>query len=221
MRFGSTIILLFIASISFSIEGINDNEVSGIRRALSAEKVVFLGVNFSKLKLLNEEGFVGKNGKSKCGALQFKYFLSWNEIFVQEMSKFNLNKLLIVEDHRLYLEPTEKLNEQIEVEDCIIDDLSYRVSEKDIQDIINQYIDVVDEGVCVLMIGESLSKKLGIGAFTIVYFDPSDGLILLSKRYEESPVGYGFDNYWVNSIHKSLEGHAKFLKKSRKAYNIR
>ena len=34
-----------------------------------------------------------------------------------------------------------------------------RYCDKLFEDIINQYIDVVDEGVCVLMIGESLSKK--------------------------------------------------------------
>ncbi len=41
-----------------------------------AKDIVFLGVNYSELKLLNEEGFIGQNGKTKCGALQFKYFVN-------------------------------------------------------------------------------------------------------------------------------------------------
>jgi hypothetical protein len=221
MRIWSSIIFLFILSTSFSISDLDNDESSGVKKVLSAQKVVFLGVNFSKLKLLNEEGFVGKNGKTKCGALKFKYFLSWNEVFIQEESKFNLEKLLHVKEHELYLEPTEFYNEQIVTENCIIDDLSYRVSKQEIQEIVNQYIDVIKDDICVLMIGESLSKKLGLGVFTIVYFDPFDGTILLSNRYEEAPVGYGFDNYWVNCIHKSLEDNAKFIKKSRKTYGIR
>ena len=221
MKFPITLVVLFSLSLLSVSAAYAISESSDERKALSAKNIVFLGINFSGLKLLNEEGFIGQNGSSKCDALQFKYFEGWNEVFLIEKDKFNLNDLFIIDSYSLFMDPTINFNKNIIVDNCIIDDLDYRVSDIMKQQIIDQYIGLVDAEVCVLMIGESLSKKLGKGSYTIIYFDPADGKILLSNRYEENPSGYGFDNYWVNSIHNSLQSHEKYVKKMRKAYKIK
>ena len=211
------LVILLITS-AFVSSGLNSSDE---RKALSAKKIVFLGVNFTQFKLLDEEGFIGKNGDSKCKALKFKYFEDWNDVFLIEKDKFNLNNLLLIDNYSLFLDPTIAFNKEINIDECLIGDLTYKVSQEKIQNIIDQYIGIVDGEIAVIIIGESMSKKLGKGAFTIVYFEPLEGKILLSNRYEEAPSGYGFDNYWVNTIHNSLQANEKFIKKTRKAYKIK
>ena len=218
------IFIAIIALISASSFLIVENDMTATgseRKALSAKKVIFLGANFEKLRLLDSEGFVGKNGKTKCGALKFKYYNSWNEVFMLEDAKYNPDELLIVKSHVLSIERSAELNDSIQIDTCLIDDLDYKISKADVQDIVNQYVGHVDAGIGVLVIGESLSKKLGRGAHIIAYFDTESGKLLLHKRYEAGPVGSGFDNYWVNTIHKALEQHQGYVKKTRKKLKIK
>ena len=216
----AAVFVLFIGSSFLATEN-NRTLVSGEKKALSAKKIVFLGVNFSKLRLLDSEGFVGKNGKTKCGALRYKYYDSWNEVFMLEKTKFNLDELLIVKDHILSIERSAELNDSIQIDTCLIDDLEYKIADNDVQEVVNQYIGYADGKISVLLVGESLSKKLGRGVYIIVYFETESGKILLQQKYKAAPVGSGFDNYWVNTIHKCLEQHQSYVKKTRKKLKIK
>jgi len=212
----------FILQLGLSfLSGQNSMSSPDEKKALSAQKIVFLGVDFSKLRLLNSLDFIDKNGKEKCAALQYKYYNDWNEIFLIESSKFNPNELLVVNDHKLSLDKSLELNKKITIEKCIIEDLLYKISEKEVQEIIDKYIGQGDEEIGVLIIGESLSKKLERGAHIIVYFETKTGKILLSNRYEAAPTGIGFNYYWVNTIHKCLEQHESYVKKTRKKLKMK
>lgn len=189
--------------------------------ALSTKEIVFLGIDFSKLRLLDEFGFIDKNGKKKCAALEFKYYNDWNEVFLIEQRKFNPNELLGVKDHKLSIEKSTELNKTIKIDDCILDNLSYKISDEEIQNIVNNYIGQGSEAIGVLIVSESLSKKLDRGAHIIVYFETESGKIILSKRYEAAPVGYGFNYYWLNTIHKCLEQHQTYVRKTRKKLKIK
>lgn len=189
--------------------------------ALSTKSVMFLGVDFSKLRLLNSFGFIDKNGKTKCAALEFKYYNDWNEVFLIEQSKFNPNELLMLKSHKLSIKKSTELNKLIKVNDCILEDLSYKISGEDVQDVVNKYVDPLNEDTGVIIIAESLSKKLDRGTHIIVYFTIKTGEVLLSRQYGASPTGYGFNYYWLNTIHKCLEQHQTYVRKTRKKLKIK
>tara|TARA_B100000508_G_C11465730_1_gene282277 strand:+ start:5165 stop:5827 length:663 start_codon:yes stop_codon:yes gene_type:complete len=217
-----TVVSLTLASlILISFKPIGTSSVlakDGEVKALSAKKVTFLGVNFSKFKLVNQMGFIDKNGRTKCKALSFKYFESWNDVFLTESGKSNMNNLLRVEKAKVSLKKSLELNTEIDTEGCLIEDGQYSISKSDIQDVVDDY-DLELEGISVLMVAESISKKLEYGVYYIVYFD-SERNILYSRKYQGEPSGGGFDNYWVNTIFDSLEKHAKSVKKERKSLGI-
>jgi hypothetical protein len=211
-----TIVLIILISLSLNIKA-QQNET----KALSAKEIAFLGVDFSQFRLLDSFGFIDRNGKAKCAALRYKYYESWNEVFLIEQAKFNTEELLLVPKSKLTIQKSKELNTKINIDTCIIDNLEYQVSNETIQGVVNNYIGVVEQEISVIIVAESISKKLEEGKHLIVYFNSKTGKILLAKKYEASPVGYGFDNYWVNTIHKCLEQHRGYVKKQRKKLKIK
>jgi hypothetical protein len=215
------ILLLGVGLLAMSFVPATSPNKTNVKRALSAKEIIFLGANFSKLRLIHREGFIDKNGKTKCNALEYKYFDTWNEVFITEERKFNPAELCRVKSYTMSIKRSTELNGMVENEECIIKNELYHVSDKEIQEIVDGYVGKVEEGVGVLVIGESLSKKHGKGKHGVVYFDTVTGEILLFKRYHASPTGVGFDNYWVITIHKCLEDHQSFVKKERKRLKIK
>lgn len=211
-------IIVLIVLTSFTL---NTRAQQSETEALSTKEVAFLGVDFSQFRLLDIFGFVDRNGKAKCAALRYKYYESWNEVFLIEQSKFNTEELLLVSKSKLTIQKSKELNTKINIDTCLIDNLEYQISEAEVQEVINNYVGAAEKEVSVIIVAESISKKLEKGKHIIVYFNTKTGKILLSKKYEASPTGYGFDNYWINTIHKCLEQHRSYVKKQRKKLKIK
>lgn len=212
-----TSILLF-SGVFFAFT-LNSNDEDA-KTAFSAKSIEFYGINYTKFKLLYEEGFIDKTGKSKCNSLKHKYFENWNDYFLIERSKFDISKNFILDANELILDSTNKWNAQIDVTDCIIVEGTHSVSDIEVTEIVKQYADGSKSGVGSVVIAEYISKEKKHGSYIYVYFDLNTGSILYQSKYEGAPSGMGFGVYWINSFYETLKLHKDHVKDKRKDLNL-
>lgn len=213
------IFVLFSSGIFLSFT--QETKEEDTKTALSAKKLTFYGINYTKFKLLGEEGFIDKTGKSKCNSLKFKYFENWNDYFLLEGKKFNTKVNFIVDDSKLDLDYTNTWNGQIDVTDCLIKTGEHSVSNTELKNIVEEYADDTKTGVGTLIVAEYISKTKKHGSYIYVYFNRNDGKILYHNKYQGAPSGMGFGVYWINSFYETLKLHKVHVKSKRKELKIK
>lgn len=215
----SFIIPLLLIAVFFLTPIQGQNQIQSpqdVLKALSSQNITFYGVNFENIRLIDQEGFIDKNGNTKCAALKNKYFNDYNEKFIIEDYKFDIIKYFEVSQFEFLSEETKLFNNHwIYQDQCITSELNYQMSNDEVAEIVQKYSPGKYQ-IGVLIIAESFSKKLGKGVFHLVYFDVYSKAILYHNKYEEVPSGIGFSAYWVNSLHRCLESHLKRIKKDKK-----
>jgi len=177
------------------------------------KNVVFYGLDFTFLKLVNQEGFVDKNGKPMCNTLTFKYFNEWNEMFLIERKKFNLSRYFELANYTIDQATVTERNKAYVTDECITSNNDYRPAVADLTDAVKAYGAHDATGVGCVIFVESFNKVNKVGIVTTVFFDLSDHSVIKVDRQEGSPVGDGFRNYWINSIDNALSKGSKAYRK--------
>ncbi len=193
----------------------------GISKVYNSKNVVYFGIDYTHLKLVHNKGFINRNGNELCASLTFKYFKEWNEMFVIERNKFDLEELLYVNEYVIELDSSDRRNNNYQTEGCIIGNEEYVVTEQQKEALVQHYSSEQHQnGVGILIVGELLSKEMDIGKYSVLYFDLKSNEILLSEKVEGKPGGQGIRNYWINSLYESLLdnkiNHRKRIKKLKK-----
>lgn len=189
--------------------GLASNAQSRSAEIARAKDVVFFGLDFTFLKLLNKEGFVDKNGKPMCNTLTFKYFNEWNEMFVIERKKFDLTRYFGLAGYKIDMTQVSERNKAYEVEDCILARGTHRVSDQDLTDAVKAYGGPESFGMGCVIFVESFSKIEKKATLATVFFDLDSHSVLKIDRQEGAPGGDGFRNYWINSVHNALSKGSK------------
>jgi len=187
------------------------------KRAYKANDVVNFGFDFTTLKLIHKDGFITKNGKPMCKSFTFKYFQDWNELWILEDNKYNLEDYFGIKEASLELDIAHERNDTYPDDDCIITDESYKISEDQIKEIVGAYKSSErKEGLGFLIIVESMSKKNQKAMFYTVFFDLATNEIERIEYIKGDPGGGGFRNYWIGALHEGLDRTSKAFKKMRK-----
>ncbi len=205
----SILIVVFCLSISLSVwatppvEGVNSKEIT------------FYGIDYSLLKLVHKEDFVDKLGVTQCQAMKSRYFQEWNEIFITEKSKFDIQRLFSVDKYKIDLDRSVASIPSYD-NDCVTEDEGYKIPESAFAKIVANYTDKSTSGIGVVMVGESMNKRKASSVYHIVYFKINTGEILSKNIATGQPGGIGMSNFWVNALYDALSNNLKYIKSARK-----
>jgi hypothetical protein len=184
--------ILFWASIllfSFSTFGQKSNP---------SNPVLFLGLDFSNARLVGPQGF------SNPQAIKDYYFNVWNQMFLNEKSKYNIASYF-KKSIEYNFSAVSEINQGVSLDELITNN-TYNLKESDIASSVKKYN--IPQNNCdlgLVFIVESLNKNSEFASIYVTYFDVKNRKVLVTTRLEGKPKGFGFRNYWMGAIKNLLE----------------
>lgn len=171
----------------------NDNSTS----------LTYLGIDYTKNRLINDPG-------GNASDIKNRLYNSMNEVVVNEMGRnykvaeaFNRSSGVNSD-----ISAVTARNEKINANDILssnTDDFS-RLSEADIAAEVKALSIKDKSGIGLVFIMEGMKKeeKKSYGSVWVVLIDMKTKKVLMAERMEQEAAGFGFRNFWVSIIKKSL-----------------
>jgi hypothetical protein len=165
--------------------------------------LTYLGIDYTKNRLINDPGGNASDIKSRL-------YNSMNDVVVTEMGKnYNISGAFsrsggVSSDISAITERNDKINAGDIMSSNPVD--FNRLSETDIANCVKALSLKGKEGVGLVFIMEGMKKeeKKSYGSVWVSLIDMKTKKILMTERMEQEAAGFGFRNFWVSIIKKSL-----------------
>lgn len=182
----------------------------------SEHPTVYLGVDFSKAKLINDP-------MANTIDIKNRLYGSINDVTIYEAKKYDFGKAFHKSMVTSDLSGVKKRIEKINSEDILSDNSSdfSRLKESDIAAVVKGLdLGKQKEGVGILFVMEAMRKmeKNNAASVWLVLIDLKTKKMLMAKRYEEKAAGFGFRNMWVSPIKGALNSIGKDYADFKKEY---
>ncbi len=165
--------------------------------------LTYLGIDYTKNKLINDPG-------GNATDIKGRLYNSMNDVVVNEMGKnykiaeaFDRGAGINSEINAV----TER-NEKINASDIMSSNAAdfNRLSETDIAGCVKALGLKGKEGIGLVFIMEGMKKeeKKSYGAVWVTLLDMKSKKVLMTERMEQEAAGFGFRNFWVSIIKRSI-----------------
>ncbi len=189
------IILLFVG---FGIPTLQAQTI-GHATIKNAKDIIWFGVDCSQMQCIGKFGFTNPEDIAK------RMVHEWNDLFIIEHKKFNINGAFKKDDFIYDLQPVEAQNESIDPKTLVVSD-PHKFDEAIIQKLIQNYVnEQYAKGLGLVFIVETLNKLETHSKVHVVFFDIDSKEIVQAVKYTGKPGGFGFRNYWANSFYDIIE----------------
>jgi hypothetical protein len=166
----------------------------------SETPVTYLGVDFSKAKLIGDAG-------ADAYAIKTRIFSSINQVIVNEPKNYDFNKALQKTNVVSDISVTEAQNAKVQ-EDSIKSfnaaDFS-RFNAATIDKMVKDYHYNGKTGIGMVFVVEAMSKTQEKAAVWVTFVNMANGKVLLTERMLGKAGGIGFRNYWVNPFQEIIK----------------
>jgi hypothetical protein len=169
----------------------------GYSQSIADKSMTFFGVDFSKAKMIGGDGF-------KDPADVKLKFTAWNGLFKSEADKYDLYKPFKKDKIDFDFTNVESRNQAVKTEGLITNN-DYSITPAQVESIVRSYDTKGKTGLGCVFVVESFDKSRVAGYIYVVLFDISSKKILVNKRMEEKPGGFGLKNYWAKAILETIE----------------
>lgn len=182
----------------------------------SETKTVYLGIDFSKTKLINDPG-------ANTMDIRNRLYYSINAVPVNEVKKYDFGKTFHKSNVSVDITGVKKRIEDINAEEILSSDTQdfNRFKESDIAAIVKALdLSKSKEGVGILFVVEGMKKqeKNDMASVWIVLINLSSKKVMLAQRYEEKAKGFGFRNLWVSTIKAAMDDFESDYSDLKKQY---
>jgi hypothetical protein len=165
--------------------------------------LTYLGIDYTKNKLINDPG-------GNASDIKGRLYNSMNEVVVNEMGKnYNIAGAFdrssgVNSDISAVTEKNGKINASDIMSSSEAD--FNRLTESDIAGCVKALGLKGKEGVGLVFIMEGMKKeeKKSYGAVWVTLIDMKTKKVLMTERMEQEAAGFGFRNFWVSIIKKSI-----------------
>jgi len=166
-------------------------------------QVTWLGIDFSHVKLIGNFAEFFEAGVKSTVQIRDMYFPRWNAIIMDEPAKYDVRGMLRRSNMGFDFDMISGINAQTPLDEMEAYNTT-RFSEEDIQSFTRQYDFKQKAGIGIVLIAECLNKNAAEAWYHFVAMDMRTGKILIHQRLRGQPSGFGFRNYWANSIYKVI-----------------
>ena len=169
----------------------------------------WLGVDYSHVKMqLELEPEEVKN----------QYFNAWNDLFLKEADKYNIKKMLKLEEIQNDTRVINLVNQNADVTGMkALNVPNYSLS--DITTFVGSYPSFDLAGIGILFIAEYLDKEKNEGYYHVVAINLINKEVLLAEKFRGEVGGAGFRNNWANSVFNVIEQFGKKYKELKGKYS--
>ncbi len=166
----------------------------------TAEKIVWLGIDFTQVKLIGPLGTIDKEEL-------IPLFDDMNRLIVSERTKYNFETALRKDEVPYDLEVVTNLNSAIDPGKIISyssSDAEGRLSEEAISVLIKQYKIAKPEGIGLVFFMETIDKTREKGTMWVTFFSLKDRNVLITEKMSGAGNGIGFRNHWAYTIYNVI-----------------
>lgn len=165
------------------------------------EPLTWLGIDFTQMRFLGYAPPAGDTGGITTETVRDKYAPAWNQLFVDEMKKYDVAKYTRASNVEYALEVTGKANKSISGELYSTNDSDYvRLKESDIEQLVRRYDYLGRKGVGLMFFVEGINKSKQEAAAWITVVDMDRRALIGTRRATAKAGGFGFRNYWASSF---------------------
>ena len=166
----------------------------------NSNTLTWYGLDFSHARFIGDFGpIVGKNGN----VLRDGFFSPWNSTVIKEIKKYDFAKYYDKDSFDTNLGDVETINSKVDASNIIVSTPPTPFTESILQNEVNKYAKG-KSGLGLVYIIEVFNKAAVSGIINVVFFDKSSGKILLTKRIQSKPAGFGVKNYWLKSVLETM-----------------
>lgn len=176
--------------------------------------LTWLGLDFTQVNFIGTASQWQDIGEITNADLRDKYFVSWNEIFIDEKSKYDVAEAVRRSMVKYDLSVTETANSKSDRDYFINDVLAFRhLEETDIDSLVKHYDFKGNEGLGMMFFVEGMNKQLEKSSMWVVFVNMTNKEVLSAKRVEGKAGGFGFRNYWARTFYHGLQDVEEHLRK--------
>jgi len=184
-----------IALIFVSIGLFGQNQVS----ETDFDEIIWFGLDYSMVK------FIGSDlDFTDIDKIQSHYFGAWNQLIIDESSKYDLKKAFKVKKVEYDIEIAIARSKQRDMQDILQTD-AYRLEGDAAQEVAKAYANPEINKVGALFIMETLNKPAIEETMWLILFHVSTGEVFYSDRLVGLPKGFGFRNYWAGGYYNAIK----------------
>jgi len=203
------IVLILIISKSANAQSVAD--------VFNSKTLTWYGLDFSHARFVGDFGpTVGKNGN----VLRDGFFSQWNNTIIREVKKYDFAKYYDKDSFDTNITDVESINSKIDAANVIVSAPPTPLTESILQNEVNKYAKG-KSGIGLVYFVEVFNKTAVNGIINIVFFERSSGKILLTKRIQSKPGGFGVKNYWLKSVLETMETSKEEWKKWKKESGVK
>ena len=183
----------------------------------SQAPMVYLGVDFSRAKLINDPG-------ANTTDIKNRLYHSINQVIVDEMERnYNVGKAFDKVNVGTDISGVEEQNEKVNASEIASSDPAdfNRLKEADISAMVKKLGTIKGSGIGVVFIMEGMKKeeKKSYGSVWVALIDVKTKKLLMAERMEEEAAGFGFRNFWASIIKRAIQDiDKKKYKEWKKTY---
>lgn len=172
---------------------------------------IWLGLDFSETRIFGDLSTSSQDIKER-------YFKSINELILNESLKFNVSKSFRRTNLTYDLSQIQTNNSRVDPTKIIATNPNEltRMNEALVEKIVKGYNFDNKSGYGIVFLVESFDKTAKSASMYVTILDLNTKNVLLTKRMSAKPSGFGFRNYWANTIYEVLK---RIEKKEYKKWN--
>lgn len=190
--------LLFILATAFFALHTNAQTQADVFNA--DKELTWLGLDFSQVHFIGPATQWKDAGEITPEEMRDKYFVSWNQLFVNEPKKFDVAKATGRTSVKYNTDVTEKANNKLNRDYFVSDANQYHtLDEAKVKALVKKYNFQGAKGLGLLYFVEGMSKgkEEACAWATFVNMDTKD--VLWTQRIAgKAGMSIGFRNYWAN-----------------------
>lgn len=182
----------------------------------SGPEITWLGIDYSQVKLIGDFSQFAGAGEVSPPSLKTKYFPAWNNLVLNERTKYDIQGALRKENIQYDISEVTAKNTAAKLEDMeALNSPNY--TQQQIQELVNSYSFAGKTGMGILFFAECLNKSSEEAYFHVAIINLSTKQIFIHERMRAEPSGIGLRNYWAGSVYEVIKSIEKNKYKSWKS----
>ena len=183
-------------------------------------ELTWLGLDFSQVHFIGTAAQWQDAGEITSTELRDKYFIAWNEIFVEEKAKYDVAKATGRPVIKYAIDVTASANAKSEKDYFVDDPGAFRhLEESKVSSLVSKYDYKGKKGVGMMFVVEGMHKEAKKASMWVVFVDMGTKKMLFAKQIEGVAGGFGFRNYWAKAFYNGLKEVSNNYSKWKKGKN--
>lgn len=166
----------------------------------SNKTVVWYGIDFSQAEFIGKEGF--KDPK----AIVDLYLAKWNDLIINESSKYNVAKYFRKDNVIYHLDPVTAVNEKVDPNKLVLSSSARpALTHEQIGNVVSQYKKTEEEKLGLVFIVDRFDKGKSRAWISVTFFNTKTNKVLFTKQMNSMASGFGLRNFWAKPVYNIMK----------------